>query len=290
MNNEKKNHESRSRLSRRQFLALGGLAAAGSIAAAGGYIYAHNEAGDPVIEKVSIPIKGLPGGLEGFTIAVMADFHLYPFTKLDLIKKAVAMANGLQPDVTLLLGDYVWHELEAIYDLAPLLGRLNARHGVFAAAGNHDYWTNIAVISQVMREAGLPLTVNQGVPIRQGNADLYLAIVDDGWSGTPDLQATMAAMPSAATPVLVSHEPDLADQYALDPRIALQLSGHSHGGQVRLPRVGALILPYLAWKYDMGLYRVNDMWLYTNRGLGVTSEPVRFNCPPEVTEITLVRA
>jgi predicted MPP superfamily phosphohydrolase len=100
----------------------------------------------------------------------------------------------------------------------------------------------------------------------------------------------MQDMTPGAVTVLISHEPDLADKYSLDKRIALQLSGHSHGGQVRFPGIGAMILPYLAWKYDYGLYRVNDMWLYTNRGLGVTNEPVRFNCPPEVTEITLIRA
>lgn len=97
-------------------------------------------------------------------------------------------------------------------------------------------------------------------------------------------------MPAEATAVLISHEPDLADKYALDQPVRLQLSGHSHGGQIRFPGVGALVLPYLAWKYDMGLYQVREMWLYTNRGIGVTSEPLRFNCPPEVAEITLVRA
>ncbi len=290
MTDEQKKGQGSERVSRRQFLALGVMAAAGGITAAGGYIYANNEADKPVIEKVPIPIKGLAPGLEGFTIAVLADFHLYPFTQIELIQKAVALANGLEPDVTVLLGDYVWHELQAIFDLAPVLSSLNARHGVFAAAGNHDYWTNIDVISAAMKTVGLPLFVNQGVPIRHGNSELYLAILDDGWSGKPDLQATMQNMGPGATTVLISHEPDLADKYSLDERIALQLSGHSHGGQVRLPIVGALILPYLAWKYDMGIYRINDMWLYTNRGLGVTSEPVRFNCAPEVTEITLFRA
>ena len=263
---------------------------AGGVLAAGGYIYANNEANEPVVDRVPIPVKGLSPALEGFTIAVLADFHLYPLTQLELIEKAVVMANALKPDLTVLLGDYVWHEVEAIFDLAPVLARLNARHGVFATTGNHDYWTDIDVISLAMKEVGLPLFVNEGVPITTGSSELYLAILDDGWSGAPDMQATMQNLSPGATTVLISHEPDLADKYSLDKRIALQLSGHSHGGQIRFPGVGALILPYLAWKYDYGLYHVNDMWLYTNRGLGVTNEPVRFNCPPEVTEITLIRA
>lgn len=277
-------------MSRRQFLAWAGLAAAGGIAAAGTYIYANNELDELVIEKIPIAIKGLSPALEGFTIAVLADFHVYPFTTIEFIEQAVLKANALKPDLTVLLGDYVWHEVEAIYDLAPVLARLNAKHGVFAAAGNHDYWTDINVIRSAMREAGLPLTVNQGIPIPASGGEFFLAILDDGWSGQPDLHAAMQNHPPGAPTVLILHEPDLADRYAADPRIRLQLSGHSHGGQIRFPGVGALILPYLAWKYDMGLYQVNDMWLYTNRGLGVTNVPARFNCSPEITEITLVRA
>lgn len=277
-------------MSRRQFLALTGLAAAGGIAAASGYIYASNEAGQLVVEKIPIPIKGLSPALEGFRIAVLADFHVYPFTPLDLIKEAVTKTNALKPDVTVLLGDYVWHEVEVIDELAPVLANLNARHGVFAATGNHDYWTDIHVIRTAMKKAGLPLTINEGVPITAGSSELYLAILDDGWSGQPDFQATMQRHTPGTPTVLIAHEPDLADQYAADPRVHLQLSGHSHGGQIRFPGVGAIILPYLAWKYDMGLYQVKDMWLYTNRGLGVTNIPVRFNCAPEITEITLLRA
>ena len=86
------------------------------------------------------------------------------------------------------------------------------------------------------------------------------------------------------------HEPDFADEYARDGRVSLQLSGHSHGGQVRLPGLGALRLPPYARKYDSGLYRIGQMWLYTNRGIGVIRPPVRINCPPEITEITLLPA
>ena len=290
MKKKQSRNEPRGKFSRRQFLALTGLTVAGGLVAAGGYMVANNEADQPVVDRVQIPFKGLSPALEGFTIAVLADFHLYPFTKLELIEKAVVMANALKPDLTVLLGDYVWHEVEAVFDLAPVLARLNARHGVFATMGNHDYWTNINVITRALEEVGMPILINEGIPITVGKSELYLAGIDDGWSGEADLRETMENVSPEAVTVLLSHEPDLADKYSLDKRIGLQLSGHSHAGQVRFPGVGALILPYMAWKYDMGLYRVNDMWLYTNRGLGVTNEPVRFNCPPEVTEISLIRA
>ena len=148
----------------------------------------------------------------------------------------------------------------------------------------------MTVITEALTAVGLPPLVNQGVGLPVGRETLWLAGLDDGWSGSPDLVAAVTQRPSRATTVLLMHEPDLADDYSQDTGIALQLSGHSHGGQIRFPGVGALVTPYLAWKYDMGLYSVNDMWLYTNRGLGVTNLPVRFNCPPEITEITLVRA
>ncbi len=278
------------KLNRRNFL-LTGLSTLGlGVGISTGYLYLHDEANDPVIEKIQIPIQNLPSASEGFTIAILADFHLYPLTQIELVQKAVLMANLLKPDVTVLLGDYVWRDVEAIFDLAPILSRLNAKHGVYAIMGNHDWWTDVNIVRQGLTESGLPILQNQGIPLSVGKDILYLAGLDDGWSGKPDLNAALADRPSEAPVVLLMHEPDLADNFSQDERIDLQLSGHSHAGQIRFPRLGALILPHLGRKYDMGLYRVNNMWLYTNRGIGVTNEPVRFNCPPEITEITLVRS
>ncbi len=287
---EPASNSNKQKISRRKFLGLGAAAFLGGIAVGGTYLYINDESKEPVVEKVQIPIRALPESLEGFTIAILSDFHLYPLTQLPLIETAVAMTNALNPDLTVLLGDYVWHEVEAIFDLAPALGKLNARHGVYSIMGNHDLWTNVDIITAGLEEAHLPILRNKGIPIPAGKESLYLAGLDDGWAGNPDLALTLANRKADATTVLLMHEPDLADKYALDDSIALQLSGHSHGGQIRFPYVGAIILPYLAWKYDMGLYKVKDLWLYTNRGLGVTNEPFRYNCAPEITEITLVRA
>jgi predicted MPP superfamily phosphohydrolase len=278
------------KLSRRKFIITSSGAVAGLLTAATGHVAVNNEADEPVINRVEIPIKNLKPGQEGFTIAVLADFHLYPFTQLDLIQRVVAMTNNLNPGLTVLLGDYVWHDVEAIFDLAPVLGQLNAQHGVFSIIGNHDIWTDVNIVSTGLKEAGLPILVNQGLNLPVGGDNLYLAGLDDGWSGNPDLDAAMENHSGDTPTVLLLHEPDLADEYSLDERVSLHLAGHSHGGQIRFQGIGALILPYLAWKYDLGLYNVNNMWLYTNGGIGVTNEPVRFNCPPEITEIVLVRA
>ena len=114
-----------------------------------------------------------------------------------------------------------------------------------------------------------------------------LGLLDDAWSGEPDLADALADAPQGVPVVLMAHEPDFADEWSVDKRVSLQLSGHSHGGQVRLPGLGIPMLPQHARRYPAGLYRVNGMWLYTTRGVGMVGPPVRFNCRPEITLFTL---
>jgi predicted MPP superfamily phosphohydrolase len=276
-------------LSRRQFLKLGGVTvAAGALVASGAT--AINEIGDLSIEQVTAPIPGLPSAFEGFTIAQLSDIHLLPYTRPGFIKKTVEAANSLNPDLTVLTGDYVWHDAGAMADLSPIIASLNARHGVYGILGNHDYWLDVKTVIEGFRQARIPLLVNQHIPVSRGDATIVLAGLDDGWAGHADLTAALDDAPAAAPVILLLHEPDLADEPEINARCALQLAGHSHGGQVRVPGRGALVLPYLARKYDMGLYRVGEMWLYTNRGLGEISVPLRINCPPELTLFTLTRA
>jgi hypothetical protein len=243
------------------------------------------------LERVTIPIAGLPPALEGLRIVQMSDLHLHPYTQIGLIEQAVDLANRLEPDLVALTGDYVLSSGASILELAPVLGRLRARLGVFAVLGNHDMWKGPRTITQELEQAGITVFANAGRALQIERGDergtLYLAGLSDGLTGHPDLRHALRDMPSNATCILLMHVPDVADEYAADGRVALQLSGHSHGGQVRLPGRGALILPPMGVKYDHGLYRVGDMWLYTNRGIGVTGPPVRFNCRPEVTQITL---
>ncbi len=271
-------------MDRREFLKIAGLAVGGGLVTATSYLAINDESQEPVVDRVPIPIKNLHPDLEGFTLLQMTDLHLYPLTQPSLIKKSVAIANSLNPDLVVLTGDYVWRYLEAIDELAPLLAGLNAKHGVFSTLGNHDYWLDAEVITETMEAVGLPVLINQGLSLQQGKGSFYLAGLDDGWSGKPDLDGTLEGAIKGEPVILLCHEPDLADRFALDGRISLQLSGHTHGGQIRIPGLGAVILPYLGRKYDIGLYKINEMLLYTNRGIGVISEPVRYNCPPEITQ------
>jgi len=282
------------KLTRRSFLKIGG---AGALAGMAGLGYSRFLEPETVsLERVSIPIPRLPTALEGFRIAVLSDFHLQPFTTLPHIQKAIGVASALKPDLAVLLGDFVDETVDAIDDLAPALATLNARHGVFSVLGNHDHWKGAAVVQNSLERNGIPVLHNSGHLLTHSGAGLYLGGVESVWAGRPDLARAMQSYKGRqgglreggeVPVVMLVHEPDFADEVAKDTRVSLQLSGHSHGGQVRLPLVGALELPSWGRRYDYGLYKVGSMSLYTNRGIGVADIPVRFNCPPEVTEITL---
>jgi uncharacterized protein len=128
---------------------------------------------------------------------------------------------------------------------------------------------------------------NTNMTIQRCESNLSIAGVDDIWERQHNLSKALDGIPTHSPVILLAHEPDYADEVTKTKSVALQLSGHSHGGQVRLPIKGALILPYLGQKYDMGLYDVDGMALYVNRGLGMIAPYVRFGCRPEITQITL---
>jgi hypothetical protein len=279
-------------MTRRQFLTGSLKVTAGyAISSVGLQQYGRRvEAHMVSFEQVTIPIKGLHRDLQGFRIAQMSDIHIEPFTQPEVVKEAVALINQRQVDVVAITGDYVTDNAQAIHQLTPLLTPLQAKYGVYAILGNHDIWTDAQVVRQGLTEMGLQVLVNQGVALGAGKQKLYLAGLDDCWSGQPNLTAALAQHQPNMPVVLLAHEPDFADEHCQDRRVNLQLSGHTHGGQVRIPGYGAVILPDYGKKYQAGLYNVNGMWVYTNRGLGVMPIQERINCPPEVTEFTLVAA
>ncbi|MEZ4620036.1 MAG: metallophosphoesterase [Caldilineaceae bacterium] len=241
------------------------------------------------LEQVQVPVVGLHDALDGFKIVHLSDIHFLPFTKIGLIEQAVAQTRALQPDLVVLTGDFVTHEADTIFGAVHALSNLNATYGVFAVLGNHDARTGARIVRQGIEEAGISLLHNRGFSFDVGHGQLNLAGVDDCIWGHPDIHAALDGLSPHAPTLLLAHEPDVIDDFSLVGPIALQLSGHTHGGQVRLPILGTPVLPKLGEKYVHGLYRVNESWVYTNRGLGMVSMPIRFNCPPEITEITLCR-
>lgn len=241
------------------------------------------------VEEIQVPVPGLHSALDGFRIVQLSDLHFLPFTQIDFIEQAVTKALSLQPDLLVLTGDFVTHEADTIFGAVKTLSRLNAKHGVFAVLGNHDARAGARIVRQGIEEAGISLLHNRGFTFDVGHGQLNLAGVDDCIWGHPDIHAALADLQPEVPTLLLAHEPDVIDDFSQVGPIALQLSGHTHGGQVRLPFLGTPILPKLGEKYVQGLYRVNESWVYTNRGVGMVSMPIRFNCPPEITEIILVQ-
>ncbi|MDY7039765.1 MAG: metallophosphoesterase, partial [Chloroflexota bacterium] len=184
-----------------------------------------------------------------------------------------------------LTGDFVYRSARYAEQCAQELAALESTHGLLACLGNHDLWEDAPLITQALTGAGIKVLVNAGMSLADGA--LWVAGVDDVWSGQPDLDAALDGASSEATVILLAHEPDYADVVSGHGGVSLQLSGHSHGGQVRMPIIGSPILPYLGQRYPIGLYHIGELVLYTNRGIGTTYPPVRFNCRPEVTLIVL---
>jgi predicted MPP superfamily phosphohydrolase len=158
-----------------------------------------------------------------------------------------------------------------------------------AILGNHDHWNDAAIVTGALVDRGIRVLRNESFAIERGHERLWISGVDDVLEKQDDLPKTLAAVPETEATVLLAHEPDFADYVAGFP-VDLQLSGHSHGGQVRIPGLGPIVLPDLARKYHSGLNRVGRLQVYTSRGLGVINPPVRLNCPPEITLLTLLKA
>lgn len=276
------------RVTRRRFLKwmLGSTATAGFSVLGGVGYAALIEPRWPVVERVDVPLPGLPTDLDGFTIVQLSDLHRGPVMTQENITQAVELALRQEADLIVLTGDYVSSSADYAPSCAEALSLLVASGDVLACLGNHDHWTDADTVAGALAGAGLTVLRNTAREVADG---LWVAAVDDVWERYADLEKALEEVPAGAAVVLLAHEPDYADEVAADGRVSLQLSGHSHGGQVRLPFIGPPLLPYLGRKYPAGLYRVGGMWLYVNRGVGLISPPVRFNCRPEVTQLTLVR-
>ncbi len=219
---------------------------------------------------------------EPFTIATFGDLHFDPLFEGAFFAEIVATTNALRPDMIALLGDFVTSDGRAIDRLAPILGELRAPLGVFAVLGNHDHWNGPGHCRKALRDQGITVLRNEHVTTPVG---VTVAGMESAWGGQPDLARTMRGAPTGRPTVLLMHEPDVFDEARQDPRVALQLSGHTHGGQVRLPWIGEILVPHLGEKYIAGLYRRDGAQLYVNRGVGTIGPHARFFCRPEITLI-----
>jgi len=237
------------------------------------------------VEHHQIHLQRLPRELDGFRIVQLSDIHHSPFTSREQIERAVETANSLQPDIVALTGDYVSKERAYAAPCAELLSGLRARHGVYAVLGNHDHWTDAALITDLFRAEGITVLVNQGMRFENNGAAFWLAGVDDTMVGLEDLPLALAGSSANEFKLLLAHNPIILRR-AARAGVDLVLSGHTHGGQVRL-RSERNTAGRPRRRLLKGLARQGETQIYITRGLGTVVLPVRFGCPPEVSLLEL---
>ncbi|MBI4547340.1 MAG: metallophosphoesterase [Ignavibacteriae bacterium] len=250
---------------------------------------------DCEITEVTIPVKNLPTEFEGFFIALISDIHSSVFMTKDDMSRYAEAVNSLKADLIAVPGDFVNSSVDEVYPFAEAFSVLKAPYGVYGVLGNHDYYTRkVDIVAKYVDECGILLLRNDRVEIQKENQMLDLVGVDDVGSNrrAEQLFDTSLAGTDHKTPkILLCHRPYFFEQ-AAKRNIALTLSGHTHGGQIVFAHVGndiiapaRVISPYVA-----GLYSLGDSHMYVSRGIGTVGVPIRINCPPEITKITLIKA
>lgn len=281
-------------MTRRTFL-VGGSTAAGALAL-GSYSHFY-ELRNLQMEGFRLWLPQLPPELEGLRVVLMADWHCGPLNRPQHLRPAMLRVNELRPDLILVPGDFVSRSGRYFSEAAELVTLLRPTlpGGVMVSWGNHDYWHDLEPGLRWMPQAGCRILTNQSLVLTRGRefadhgSGLWIAGLDDLWAGKPQLGATLASIPQDQPRLVLSHNPDLAELQGGE-RVDLMLSGHTHGGQVRIPTVGPPIVPSrYGQKYAAGWVQGPHYPVYVNRGLGSGGIPVRLGVPPEITLFELHR-
>lgn len=264
---------------------------------------------DPEITQTLIRLPRLPMQHEGLRIVHLTDIHLSLFTPIEEVQRVVDLANLLKPDLVALTGDYVTFSPTYIWAAAQALGRLRARLGVFAVLGNHDFRAGADEITRALRSHGIRVLRNAHYALRSTGADrdaaetnktvrmdttdktsktLWLLGVDDPWAGAADFARAMRSIPRRDPKILLCHNPEGVER-ASRHGIDLMLSGHTHGGQVRLPFLKSFYRSIPGERFVEGWNQFGDTQIYVSRGIGKVVVPVRVDCPPEITCLCLRR-
>ncbi|PQV62769.1 hypothetical protein B1R32_12216 [Abditibacterium utsteinense] len=250
------------------------------------------------IVEINVTLPRLPRAFDGFRLAQISDVHIEGGAMRRHFPDIARLTTAQGADAIVLTGDYTTHadnwQENALY---AGFRELKAPSGVFAVLGNHDQWFSpddrfggAAMARSALSRAGAHELKNDAFAIERNGEKLWMCGIDDWATGHSDLSAFPSRFSPQNCAILLAHEPDFADDVALGGRFDLMLSGHSHGGQIALPLVGPVHLPAGGRKYPRGRYQVEDMMLYTNRGLGVVDLPIRFCARPEITVLTLKAA
>ncbi len=242
------------------------------------------------VDRKTIPVVDLPYEFEGFKIVQLSDIHHSPYLSLEQLEEAVEETNKLDADVVVLTGDYITHTSKYIDPCAECLGKLKAKHGIFAVLGNHDIWVGEQAVVDAFKRNNIEVLTNVNTAIYIAGRFIYICGLGDTTTRHHDLVAALKGTRQRDARVLLSHNPNIIKE-ASHAEIDLVLSGHTHGGQFHLPVVGAPIaFNRHGKKYTRGLAQMKQTQIYVNRGLGTIFLPIRYQCPPEISLLTLARA
>jgi len=239
-----------------------------------------------IVER-TIRLPRLSPMLAGLRIVQLTDIHVGNFMKQAKLEWYVRAANDLNPDLVALTGDFIGSSAHFIPACAAALEKLEARDGVFACLGNHDYWVGAQRVTEALQAAGVEVLRNEARKLSLKGATLNVAGVDDPWRGHADFDRTLSMSDPNAPTIMLCHQPDLFPA-VVQRDIDLTLAGHYHGGQVKLRFLGMAVSPaHLVSEFVEGLYVQGQSQLYVSRGIGITGPPVRLNAPPEITLLHL---
>lgn len=249
---------------------------------------AHNDVYDIEVTKHELFIDHLPDAFDGYRIAFLTDTHVAPIIRPPFYCEAVAQVTRFDPDLVLLGGDFVSFNRHIALMAEVLLKDLRGRDGVYAVLGNHDYWSNADEVRAAMEARGVEFLTNRNVTIRRGDDRIQLLGIDEIYRGTPDVGAAFENVDPVLPTLAVSHHPDVID--LLGGRVVdLLVCGHTHGGQIRFPFFGAIVVPSAHEdEFASGFHRVRNVLMYVSRGLG-SIPPLRILCRPEVATFVLRR-
>lgn len=251
-------------------------------------IYSHKI--EPIwfeINQIALTLPKLDRAFDGYRIVQISDLHAGDGTDRAHLEKVVAAVNAQNPDLVVITGDHVTRKPKQHVELLDTLAKLHPRDRTISVLGNHDVYNDPTPIRKALRQAGIKLLENAVYTIKRDSATLHIAGVGDVFAEQAQLPAVLAQLPATGAAILLAHEPDFADEAAATGRFGLQLSGHSHGGQIRFPFYDGY-LPEFARNYPLGRYQVGNMVQYTNKGIGTIKIYARFNCRPEISVFNLV--
>ena len=239
--------------------------------------------------NVNVKINDLPFTFHNYRIINLTDIHLGQWISPEYLNGVADYVNSLNPDMITLTGDYVSYILEGYEnDLLDSFKKLKAKDGKFAVLGNHDHWAGAEEIRKILKKSNIVDLSNDVFTIEKDGEKLNISGVDSLTVGADDLDKVLEKLPHDGASILLVHEPDFAKISSKTNRFDLQMSGHSHGGQLVIP--GVETTPFrcsYSIKYPVGAYKVNNMFQYTSKGLGTNSFWIRVNCKPEITQFYL---